>query len=202
MPKSTRKSRKLDTLTAFAAALKTPITTVSGWTRHADWKWRKKAPWSDEIVPEVLRWAADTLEKGRPSKQADSKSDDEIKALREQKLRQEIRKLRAHADQAETALAKERGDLHDAAACEEEAVRRATLYRNGIQNIPSQIVSLALSNGLPHEAAPRFQGQIEELVNGCLRFTAAAGNSQSETRDREGDESPAPEGAMDAQPVG
>jgi hypothetical protein len=200
MPKPARKCRNYETLTEFATALKVPITTVSGWTRHPAWTWGKKAPWPAKIVPDVLRWAADALEKGRPAKDpADAES---IQGLREQKLRQEIRKLRAHADQAETSLARERGDLHDAAACEEESVRRATLYRNGIQNIPSQIVSLALSNGLPHEAAPRFQGQIEELVNACLRFTAASGNPKPIAVDGESLPSTSAAGTVDPEPVG
>src|SRR5439155_12904199 len=106
-----------------------------------------------------------------------------IEELRRRKLTQEIRKLRAHADQAETALAKERGALHDADACEEEAVRRAALFRNGIQNVPLQVVSLALSHGLPHEAAPGLQKQIEELTSGCLRYlsgTTAAADAPAE----------------------
>jgi hypothetical protein len=31
---------------------------------------------------------------------------------------------------------------------------------------------------MPHEAAPAFQKQIEELVNGCLRYTAASANAE------------------------
>jgi hypothetical protein len=187
MPKSARKSRKAKpfrTLTEFAAALKTPITTVSGWTRHDRWRWNRKGPWTREDVPAVLDWAADELERGRPSKP--TPSGDEIKNLRRQKLEQEVRKLRAHADQAETALARERGELHDADECEEEAVRRATLLKNGVQNIPPQAVSLALAQGMPHEAAPTFQKQIEELVNGCLRYLAASANAQSAEGDDAG----------------
>lgn len=190
MPNTTRKPRKAHkyaTLTDFAAALKSPISTVSGWLRHDSWQWPKKGPWPHSLVPLVLNWAADTLESGRPSKEkTDPEGVETQKNLREQKLRQEIRKLRAHADQAETALARERGALHDAAECEDEAVRRAGLYRTSVQNIPPQLVSLALSHGMPHEAAAEFQQQIDQLVNGCLRFTAtspdaitAPGNGES-----------------------
>ena len=177
MAKAARKTRKQQpfaTLKAFAAALDVPLTTLSGWTKHPTWKWPKRAPWPHDITPQVLRWAAESLEKGRPSKPAGS-----TQHLRDEKLKQEIRKLRANADQAETALAKERGALHDADDCEEEAARRATLIRNGTQNIAPQAVSLALSHGMPHESAPPFQKQIEELVNGCLRFLSTA-DAQSE----------------------
>jgi hypothetical protein len=201
--KGARKSRPpahLGTLAAFAAALDTPISTVSGWTKHALWKWPRKAPWPREIVPDVLRWAASELEKGRPAKDPTLLTG--TQKLRDEKLRQEIRKLRANADQAETALAKERGALHDADECEVEAVRRANLYRNGAQNIPIQAVSIALAHGMPHEAAPAFQKQLEELVNGCLRYTAAAGDAQPETGDDAGVAGAAAAGAVDALAVG
>ena len=178
--RKTRKPQQITTLRAFGEALNVPLTTASGWTKHPTWKWSKKAPWSGEIVPDVLRWAAESLEKGRPSKPSGS-----TQQLRDEKLKQEIRKLRANADQAETALAKERGALHDADECEEEATRRATLIRNGTQNIAPQAVSLALSHGMPHEAAPQFQKQLEALVNGCLRYLSTA-DTQPETGDDAG----------------
>lgn len=181
MAKPVRKSRTLKSLREFSEALKIPLTTVAGWTKHQAWPWGKKAPWGGEIVPDVLRWAADTMEKGRPAK--DPAKATTTQHLRDEKLRQEIRKFRAHADQAETALAKERGGLHDAAECEEEAVRRASLYRNAVQNLPMQIVSLALSHGMEHQDAPAFQTQIEDLVNGCLRYTASAADAKSENGD-------------------
>lgn len=168
----------------LAKAVDRTHTAVNRWVKDDRWPFARKAPWSKNDVPKILRWAADHLAKEggpRPTEHSSTTA-----TLRQQKLEQEIRKLRAHADQAETALAKERGDLHDADACEEEAVRRAALYRNGVQNIPMQVVSVALSQGLPHEAAPAFQKQIEELVNGCLRYTAAAGDAQSEAGDDAG----------------
>ncbi len=187
----------------FAVALHVVTQTVSRWTRHAQWHWSRKGPWSAEIVPDVLRWAADTLERGRPRKEkTDPEGTATIGDLREEKLRQEIRKLRAHADQAETALAKERGDLHDAGQCDDEAVRRASLYRTAIQNVPTQVVSLALSRGMPHQSAPEFQQQLEELLNGCLRFTNASANEKSAARDGAGDARPASEGAVDGIAVG
>jgi hypothetical protein len=199
-PRKPRKPASFATLTAFAEALQTPISTVSGWTKDARWQWAKKGPWPAACVPDVLRWAADTLEKGRPAK--DPATASKTAGLREEKLRQEIRKLRAHADQAETALAKERGALHDADACEEEAVRRAALFRNGVQNLPLQVVSMALSHGLPHEAAPVFQKQIEELTNGCLRYLAAAAaapDAQPAPGDNPGPAGPDAAGAVDAE---
>lgn len=192
MEKGTRKSRKptqFRTLKEFAAALDTPISTLSGWTKHELWRWPRRAPWPHEIVPDVLRWAADDLERGRPAKDPSTLTG--TQKLRDEKLRQEIRKLRANADQAETALARERGALHDAAECEEESVRRATLYRNAIQNVPTQVVSVALASGLPHEAAPHFQKQVEELLNGCLRHTAAAADAEPAFGDEAGVASPA-----------
>lgn len=198
--RKSRTSAPLQTLAEFATALDAPISTVSGWTKHALWQWPKRAPWPRQIVPDVLRWAASELEKGRPAK--DPATLTGTQKLRDEKLRQEIRKLRANADQAETALAKERGALHDADQCEEEAVRRATLYRNALQNIPMQVVSVALASGMPHEGAPTFQKQIEELVNGCLRYTAASGDAEPAAGDDAGAAGAAAAGAVDAFAMG
>lgn len=193
MSKSNRKSRvpsTIPTLTEFAKALDTPDSTVSGWTKHSAWRWNRKGPWQRSILPEVLNWAADELERGRPSlARTDPEGVETTKGLRDEKLRQEIRKLRAHADQAVTALAKERGALHDAAQCEEEWVRMASLIRNAFQNVAPQAVVAALSAGMPHEAAPGFQKQIDELVNGCLRYLATSADAESMSGDEAGAES-------------
>ncbi len=188
MKKGVQQSRAIRTLAEFAAALKTPEATVRGWVRHDAWAFNRKSPWSRDIVPGVLNWAADTLERGRKPNDAKPTAPGSSKDLRDEKLRQEIRKLRANADQAETALGVERGKLHDADQCEEEAVRRASLYRNAVQNVPMQVVSMALSAGLPHEAAPAFQKQVDELLNGCLRYTSTATDTQPPAGD---DPSPA-----------
>lgn len=182
--------------------MNTPISTVSGWLRHSAWQWNARAPWSAAIVPDVLRWAADELHRGRPLSDSKPAAPGSNKDLRNEKLRQEIRKLRANADQAETALAKERGALHDADECEVEAVRRATLYRNAVQNLPAQVVSLSLSHGMPHEAAPAFQKQIDELVNGCLRYTSASADEEPTAGDDAGAAGVAAAGAVDALAVG
>jgi hypothetical protein len=201
--RKTRVAGPYRTLQEFAEGLRTPLSTVSGWIRHDLWKWPKRAPWPRVIAPEVLRWAADNLERGRPAKEkSDPVGTEKIKDLREQKLRQEIRKLGRTPTRPRPLLARERGALHDADECEEEAVRRATLYRNAVQNVPAQVVSLALSNGMPHEASPSFHKQIEELVNGCLRFTAAAGDAQPETGDDAGAEGAVAAGAVDAFAMG
>jgi hypothetical protein len=186
--KSPSKSRApYASLREFSEALDTPLSTVSGWTKHPQWQWTARAPWPREVVPQVLRWAATMLEKGRPAKsKTDPAGFSKTVNLRDEKLRQEIRKLRAHADQAESQLARERGALHDAAVCEEEAVRRAVLFRNGVQNIPPQVVSMALSHGLPHDGAPVFQKQIEELVNGCLRYLASTADAEPAAGDEAG----------------
>ena len=175
--RKTRKAKAFGSLREFSEALGVPLTTAAGWTKHATWQWNRKSPWLAEIVPAVLRWAADSLEKGRPADASKATKPGSTQQLRDEKLRQEIRKLRANADQAETALAKERGALHDADACEEEAVRRATLIRNAMQNLSPQVVSLALSHGLPHEAAPQFQKQTEEIVNASLRYLASSADA-------------------------
>lgn len=167
MANGSGKSGTCKTLVEFSKALDVPKSSVSRWLRRIDWPFPRRAPWSKKIVPEVLRWAADTLEKGRPAKDASKATT--TQQLRDEKLKQEIRKLRANADQAETALARERGELLLAADVEREWVSVGVVVRNALENLPSQAVPLALTHGMPHESAGKFQSQVEELIAGILR---------------------------------
>lgn len=131
----------------------------------------------------MLRWAADKLERtgqtskaGRPT----ITDPDSERSLRRQKLEQEVRKLRAQADQAETALAKERGRLLDASAVAQEWSSVGVVVRNSLENLPSQIVPLALTHGIPHEVADQFRGQIEGLLSGVLRHLGTNGSENVE----------------------
>jgi phage terminase Nu1 subunit (DNA packaging protein) len=196
-----RKTRNHATLREFAEALGVPLTTLSGWTKHPLWKWDRKAPWPAAAVPDVLRWAADTLEKGRPARDPDKIT--KTQELRDEKLRQEIRKLRANAEQAETALARERGALLDAADVEREWASIGVVVRNAIENLPSQVLPLALTHGMPQEASGRFQAQVEELVSGVLRHLSGDPGSED---DEAGEDAvlpePVPAGAVEPERVG
>ncbi len=79
------------------------------------------------------------------------------------------RQIAAMADFWELRVSQQKGKLMDADAVENEFASLGVLMRNGFQNLASQIVPLALSNGMPHEAAAEFGVQIEEMVNGILR---------------------------------
>jgi hypothetical protein len=155
--------------------------TVSRWTKRDDWPFAKKAPWSRGDVPKILRWVADTLERDtRPDRgEGDDESADDTKALRKQKLREEVRKLRANADQAETALAKERGSLIDAGEVEQKWAATAVVVRNGFTNLASQLVPLALGHGMPAEAAAAFGQQVNEAVNGVLRHLSKGDSEET-----------------------
>jgi hypothetical protein len=176
--KSSRKSRNpkpLGTLAEFAEAANTPLSTVSGWIRNAKWRWKKRAPWPADIVPEVLRWAAEELVRGRPEGTAPVDGEDESKALRKQKLRNEVRKLLASAETAETALARVRGQLVDADEVEREWAGIGVLIRNAMQNIAPQLVPLALSHGMPNGAAAVFRQQIEDIITSIQRRLSSDG---------------------------
>ncbi len=174
MQKPSRKSRapkQYQSLKEFAAALDVPLTTLSGWVKHERWRWNRRSPWSDTIRAEVRRWAAEELQKGRPA----TGGDDEIKELRRQKLVNEVRKLLASAETAETALARERGELVDATEVEREWAGIGVVVRNAMQNLGPQLVPLALSHGMPHQAAPTFGAQIQECIAGVLRHLSRDG---------------------------
>lgn len=127
-------------------------------------------------MPEVLRWAADNLERGRPEleKQPSATAGKNTKELRDEKLRQEIRKLRAQADHEETALQKERCELLDANEVERAWAEVGVIIRNEFENLPSQFVPLALTNGMPHENAGKLQSQVEQCVTDKLRHLSRA----------------------------
>lgn len=91
----------------------------------------------------MLRWVADELDQKAG---ADDQDDpDETKTLRKEKLRQEVRKLRAQAEAAEVALARERGDL-------------MTLDDARAVFAPTLAMQKAAWADLPKSMAPRLQG--------------------------------------------
>lgn len=154
---------------------------VSRWTKREDWPFSPRAPWVRADVPKIIRWVADTLERTGGAKEADDAvggeaDPDSIAALKKQKLREEIRRLaedirglRARANAAETELDRVRGRLMDADQVARDFAAAGVNVRNGLQNLPSQVVPLALGHGMPGDAAQEFQGQVEELVTAILK---------------------------------
>lgn len=165
------------TLKELAALTDRDLSTVSRWPKRDDWPFGP-LPLKRSLVPKVLTYAADLREKQGNAKPGSG--DEETKALRKEKLREEVRKLRANADQAETALARERGVLVEAAAVESEWAGVGVVVRNGFQNLASQLVPLALTHGMPQEAAATFQQQIEEAVAGVLRHLSRDGKTDDD----------------------
>lgn len=170
--------KPIRTLAELAELVQRDPGTVSRWAKRADWPFAKKSPWSRSDVPKILRWVADTLE--RDTRPAGDEAADETKTLRKQKLREEVRKLRANADQAETALAKERGKLLDADEVEAEFAAISVAIRNGFTNLSSQLVPLAMGHGMPNEAAAEFGRQTEAAINGVLRHLSRGGRDEDE----------------------
>jgi phage terminase Nu1 subunit (DNA packaging protein) len=121
----------------------------------------------------VLRWAAIFLERGRP---AVKPGDDKTVKLKFEKLQQEIRKLAASADQAETELARTRGKLLDADEVANQWSVIGIVIRNALENIPAQVVPLALSHGMPHESSIKLHAQVEELIQSALRHLSDEGS--------------------------
>jgi hypothetical protein len=83
---------------------------ISRYLRDPRWPFPKRGPWHRKLVPDMLRWVADELDQKVAAIGPDDAAD-EMKSLRKEKIKQEIRKLRAQAEAAEVALARERGDL-------------------------------------------------------------------------------------------
>jgi hypothetical protein len=133
---------------------------------HANWTFARRPPWKRGDVPAMLRWAAAHL------KEDGVKSDPHdplVRDLRRRKLELECRRLLAVAQQAETALDRERSTLLLASEVENEWASIGTLIRSAFENSSSKIVSLSLAHGMPQESAAEFGHQVDEVIRSVLR---------------------------------
>jgi hypothetical protein len=160
------KSRSIESTFDLARLVGRERSTVTRWLQRDDWPFPKRPPWQRSLVPKIMRWIADTLIVRESS---GVQGNEELTALKKQKLEEEIRKLSTQADASEAALARERGTLMDADDVEAEWANVCAMIRRGFQNLASQLVPLALTHGMPHEAAPEFQQQAEAIVAAILQ---------------------------------
>lgn len=130
----------------------------------------------------MQRWRADTLKAGAPEKPKTA-GDTRTSKLREQKLEAEVRKLMAQADEAETALARERGKLVPIADVKAEWTRIGQRIRNELQNLAGSIVPDALTLGMPMQAASEFQTKCEAKILGVMRAMSGAERNDDEETD-------------------
>lgn len=163
------KSASIPTIRELAKLVEKDTGTVSRWLKRPDWTFDRKGPWKPEIVPEILRWVANNLRAPTIDHDPGKPKGGRLTELREEKLTEEIRKLRAQANTFEAAYARECGKLLDAPAVEQEWASIGSVVRNDFQNLSSQLVPLALNHGMPNEAAATFGQQVEEVVLGILK---------------------------------
>lgn len=167
MAKSAKKRAKPGPIASqaeLAATVGRSRSQISRWVADDRWPFGG-APWPQSKVPEILRWMAETLRSvGGGGAHPE---------LRREKLEQEIRKLRAQADQAELERDGRLAQLISAADVDAEWASVGAMIRNAFAPLAAQLVGLAISHGLPQEAAPEFQRQIEEAIAGILRVLNA-----------------------------
>lgn len=144
------------------------------WLKRPDWPFARVPPWPDTKKSAILKWVANTLGHGSQREKA-AKASGEIGKLKDEKLQADIRRVGLVADLAQVELDKAKGKLLDATEVEANMVGMAVMVRNALQNLPSQLVPVALSQGMPNEAAAEFQQQVDALVCGVLRQLAASG---------------------------
>lgn len=198
------KPRSIQTLAELAGLVERDKGTVSRWLQREDWPFGR-GPWERASVPKILRWVADNLIAREPIDGSDERSQraDRIKQLREKKLEQEARRINAHAATLETALARERGELMEAAEVEREWASIGAAVRNGFQALASQLVPLALAHGMPNSAAAIFNQQITDAVAAILRRLSSSATAEA---DEPGEQpilpSSGPTRAMDGGSVG
>jgi phage terminase Nu1 subunit (DNA packaging protein) len=145
-----KKPKTLGTLHELAGALGIPTSTVGRWVRHDDWKWARRGPWDSRIVREVLAWAEERLQRGRPEGTLRNSE------LRREKLIEEIRRTRAMADTEEISLTKYRGGLVDAGEVARGWAEVKTIITGIAEGIPAQIAPMAMACGMPTENEAKF----------------------------------------------
>lgn len=171
------RQQAITTQAGLATALGCKQPQVSGYIRRKDWPFGK-GPWKPSQVPVIQRWRADNLKQGAPEKP--KPGDTRTSKLREEKLDAEVRKLRAQADEAETALARERGKLVPVEEVKAEWSRIGQRIRNELQNLAGSIVPDALTLGMPMTAAGEFQAKCEARILGVLRAMSDAGRAEED----------------------
>ncbi len=165
--------------------------TVSRWLKRTDWTFGRW-PWPRRLVPDILRWAAAHLRDRSDVAPAGEAAAEEgggqaggdggdgspagarpaagtIYELKQRKLAAEVRKLEAQADQAQTSMAKERGDLLDADDVEMRWARVGATIRSGFENLASEVVGHALTRGMPQASAVAFHRQVDAAVDRVLQ---------------------------------
>lgn len=135
--------------------------TVGRWTRHPEWPLSRVGPWRREDVPRILRWCADTL---KPSTVCGI----EPTGLRREKLEMEVRKLAAQAATVESALARIRSKLIDAAEARNEFAAITGLVRDAFADLAAAVAQRAVALGMPCEAAPHFTEQASNVIADIL----------------------------------
>lgn len=158
----------------LAAALDVRRPTVTRLMRRDDWPVGKSPPWTAQDVAVIQRWRADALREDRAHQEHQPVADPAVKALRQRKLEQEIRKLQAQADGAELALSKERGELVPRLEVEDAFVARITMVRESLQrlvrSLPIALIGLDLP-AMEQVLESTFRGvcndYARELSKGC-----------------------------------
>lgn len=192
-------SKAITTITQLAKALEYSQQNMSKVVQRDDWSFSRRPPWARSLVPKMLTWKAENIRAKRETYAPKKDDDESTTGLRKQKLENEVRKLHLQAETAEVALQKECGKLLEAAEVEREWATEANLVRNAFQNLPSQLIPLALSHGCRNEEAPAFHKEIEGIVGAILRRLSTGEHRGGEEEDA-GDT--LPPRAVDAQPVG
>ncbi len=144
---------------------------ISRWLQDDRWPFGS-APWSRSDLPKMLRWIAEDL-RNKPDE-----ADAGTAPLRREKLEQEIRRLKAQAETFELQLAKEKGASLDAAEVKARWANIGQVIRSGLQNLPPQVVSIALRHGMAHTASASVQSEVRAVVDDVLMVLSREGRDE------------------------
>jgi hypothetical protein len=96
----------------------------------------------------------------------------DLAGLRLERLKQEVRRLNAQATFAEAELSRIRSALHDHDACDAEWWSARQRVADALHPLASQVVAVAVTHGLPREAATTLRQQAGELIERVLLILA------------------------------
>ena len=206
-PATKKLAKPISSLAELGKLVGRDAGTMTRWLKRDDWRFGRP-PFKRSDVPKILQWAASHLRDRADVSPAGvgikkKINNGLIAELREQKLRAEVRKIEVGVQQAETLLMKEAGQLIEAASVEDAWAEVGVQIRSGFENLGAQLVGLAMTHGMPRDAASAFKMQIDAAIAGVLRKLSgdATGIEAEERGDGEEEAAVEPdaEGEMDAE---
>lgn len=164
---------QITTVTALAASIGRSKQAVSKWTKREDWPFSRKPPWDRSALPKIRHWAQYNLKQdGTPAPASEPLDSLETPAPtdRQDERAAKLKVLDERGRILELQRKREEGQLLAVEDVRNEWSSICALIRTGIQNLTPQLLPMALSLGMPRDAAGDFRERCDALINSTLRL--------------------------------